>query len=407
MEDSLRISDRGLQVVEQARKRRGWNRQSLAWCRAALTSLASLKQFWRRRRIQKDSFIRICEAVGVHNWQEIIEQDLSGSQLIDWGNAPDPIDLWGREADLETLEAWVRKEQGRVISLFGMSGIGKTALGVELVHRLQDRFDRIIWRSAQEFPNSEALLQDLIATLSEQSHPGEDFAFNQQLQRFQGYLREHRCLILLDDLDLEHQKYEDILKIFGRGRHTSCLITIGLEKLSESLISSHRQVKCYPLAGLSNAASDQLLEDTATVFGSQTERSQLIQYYGGHPVALRLAALTIQEFFSCDISAFLAVIRQGGFPLVDLIPRIEKSLCSLSPSERLVLHQLAFTSEPLTILDLRQILSFPSCCWQLPFTLQTLQRRALLQITPQGFQLLPMIAEHLIYLSIGETHQSA
>ncbi|MGA7933329.1 MAG: hypothetical protein WCA35_07265, partial [Kovacikia sp.] len=73
MEDSLRASVRGLELVEQARKRKGWNRQSAAWAQAALTSVASLKQFWRRERISRETFTRICEAVGLNDWQEISE----------------------------------------------------------------------------------------------------------------------------------------------------------------------------------------------------------------------------------------------------------------------------------------------------------------------------------------------
>ena len=66
---SLKINNKGLQIVDEARKKLGWKKASTEWCEQAGVSLASLKRFWLARPIQRESFINICEAVGV-DWQQ-------------------------------------------------------------------------------------------------------------------------------------------------------------------------------------------------------------------------------------------------------------------------------------------------------------------------------------------------
>lgn len=398
MEDSLRISDQGLRIVEQARKRRGWNRQSLAWCRAALTSLASLKQFWRRRRIQKDSFIRICEAVGVQNWQEITDPEEQASGILDWGDAPEMIDLWGREQDLDQMQRWILKDRCRFLSLYGLPGVGKSALGVALVERLRPLFDRIVWRSTQRFSDLQALLRDLLHAFGDrQEDPQESEDLTGLLESLRDQLKQHRCLIVLDDWDPQRNNISDLISQIGQISHGSCLVTMGTERVNESLFPSHKQVRSHSLQGLSLEAASSFLETISPLQGSSMDRQYLIQHYGGHPLALRSAGSVIQDLFFGEISLFLEAIRQGGFPLSDLIPILERCISDLSETDQALLHQLALATDPLSIPELRHQIPDVPIRWQLPFILQTLQRRGLLQITPQGLRLLPMISEYWIY----------
>lgn len=77
---TLKIDKRGLEIIDRARVRRGWTALALAWCEEANVSLSTLKRFRERRAIQKDSFISICQAVGVQDWQRVVavsESDMS------------------------------------------------------------------------------------------------------------------------------------------------------------------------------------------------------------------------------------------------------------------------------------------------------------------------------------------
>jgi hypothetical protein len=46
---------------------------TVAWWQASLTSQATVKRFWRQQPIQQETFINICEAVGIRNWQQIVD----------------------------------------------------------------------------------------------------------------------------------------------------------------------------------------------------------------------------------------------------------------------------------------------------------------------------------------------
>lgn len=69
--DSLCASKNGLKYVDQARRRKRWNKTAEVWCSAALTSRATLSRFWAGHPIRSETFISICEAVGV-DWQQVV-----------------------------------------------------------------------------------------------------------------------------------------------------------------------------------------------------------------------------------------------------------------------------------------------------------------------------------------------
>ena len=68
---SYQLSQESLQEIEQARKRKGWNRTDMEWCEQAEVSESTLKRFLRRKRISADNFINICDAVGIKDWQRL------------------------------------------------------------------------------------------------------------------------------------------------------------------------------------------------------------------------------------------------------------------------------------------------------------------------------------------------
>ena len=69
---SLKASERGLELVDKARKKKGWNKDDQAWHEAAKTSKATLKRFWAGYPVRKENFEKICETVG-EDWQKIAD----------------------------------------------------------------------------------------------------------------------------------------------------------------------------------------------------------------------------------------------------------------------------------------------------------------------------------------------
>ncbi|MEM9266033.1 MAG: hypothetical protein AAGA46_10965 [Cyanobacteria bacterium P01_F01_bin.13] len=71
---SLNASKEGLKKVDQLRREKGWLATDSRWCEAAYTSPKTLTRFRSGRLIQQDTFINICQAVGV-DWEDIVERE--------------------------------------------------------------------------------------------------------------------------------------------------------------------------------------------------------------------------------------------------------------------------------------------------------------------------------------------
>ncbi|HEY9663134.1 MAG TPA: hypothetical protein V6C65_32210, partial [Allocoleopsis sp.] len=86
----------------------------------------------------------------------------------DWGNAPDVTLFYGRTRELAQLEQWIVLGTCRLITLFGMAGIGKTALSVKLAQQVRHQFECLIWRSLKnwQFGDRPPELPDLLTDLT-------------------------------------------------------------------------------------------------------------------------------------------------------------------------------------------------------------------------------------------------
>src|SRR5437763_11181189 len=80
----------------------------------------------------------------------------AGGPRVDWGEALDVPSFYNREQELATLSRWVVEEGCRLVSVLGVGGIGKSALAVQVMHRLADQFDVVIFRSLRDSPSCEA-----------------------------------------------------------------------------------------------------------------------------------------------------------------------------------------------------------------------------------------------------------
>ncbi|WP_410223275.1 NB-ARC domain-containing protein [Limnospira platensis] len=60
--------------------------------------------------------------------------------------------LYNRTQELNTLKQWILEDKIPIVSVIGLSGVGKTALVVELVRQIKDNFDRLLWRNCTKAP---------------------------------------------------------------------------------------------------------------------------------------------------------------------------------------------------------------------------------------------------------------
>ncbi len=411
MEGTLKASVVGLERVDEARKRRGWNRQSVAWAEAALTSVASLKQFWRRERISQETFVRICGAIGIADWAAIAESipdpepaapnNPAPVRLIDWGEAPELSFFCGRETELQTLTQWIVGDRCKLVSLLGMGGLGKTTLTVRLAEQLELQFEAVIWRSLRNAPTLEALVRDLLRSLSDsESAPADPLA------RLMQQIRSRRCLLVLDNAESilgqgdaagrylpGYEPYGDLLRRFGEERHSSCLVLTSREQPRE--LARLDGARSLPLGGLPRSEARQILQRSGSLEISEPDSAAIVDHYAGNPLALKIVAAGIRDLLGNNVGEFLNLMRQDRFAFADIRDLLERHFARLSAAEQTVIFWLAIGREPVNLESLKADLLLPESRWQLTETLESLQRRSLMEVSPSGFSLQPTVMEFI------------
>jgi WD40 repeat protein len=319
----------------------------------------------------------------------------------DWGEAIDVSQFYGRQEELQTLERWILEDGCRAIGIFGLGGMGKTSLSVKLAQQVQSQFDYVIWRSLQQALPLAVILSEILPILA-----GSEVTTDSSINALMKQLQQKRCLLVLDNIESILQErncseryqsiYEAYRQLFARicdEPHQSCLIVTGREKPGGFAVREGKNlpVKSLQLQGLSGAEGEQILISKGldtTEFQCQT----LVNYFGGNPLALKIAATTIQELFSSDTRAFLA---QGRTVFSDLWDLIEQQFERLSPPQQQIMYWLAIDREGVTPAKLEEQL-LPKMPWRtLLEALESLKRRSLVETVDTGLTQQPVIMEYV------------
>jgi hypothetical protein len=342
------------------------------------------------------------------NWLEAAGYKTSEQQeTVDWGEAPDiSLGFYGREQELRTLGQWIASERCRLVALLGMVGIGKTALSVRLTEQIQDEFEYVIWGALRHAPPVEEVLADLIQFLSNNSETDLPEHVNGRVSCLIKYLREHRCLLVLDNLETimrsgdiaghyreGYKSYGEFLRRVGEERHNSCLMLTSREKPREIalLAGTTLPVRSLKLEGLSKEAAWKIFEERELSEDGKWER--LINIYRGNPLFLKFVSAFIQDIFDGSVSEFL----KQGMTLItgDISDFIEQQFDRLSDLEKKIMYQIARENEPVALPKLQEILSPVSPC-KLSEALQSLVRRSLIEKSAAKFTLQPAVMEYVI-----------
>ncbi|WRH66462.1 MAG: ATP-binding protein [Planktothrix sp. GU0601_MAG3] len=103
-----------------------------------------------------------------HQQNEDISQSKSIETLHnDLSEMPDLGAFYNRIPELSTLTNWILQEQCRLIAITGISGIGKTALTVQLVQQIKDEFEYVIWCDFDSLPTLAEFQSNLIRIISQ------------------------------------------------------------------------------------------------------------------------------------------------------------------------------------------------------------------------------------------------
>lgn len=432
MGNSLRASTQGLEIVERARRQKGWNKTAEAWCEVALTSKATLKRFWGQQQVQKETFIRICKAVGVTSWEGIVERSqdsirkpCQGHKRFALPEKLPPVRNWvGREQQLEALKSQIVAPDTRAIAItavcvVGLAGIGKTTLASQLVRQLHAEntsFVAAAWEclgSATGIaPGFNGIIDSLLLTLS-----NDDIAapvnvqddYLKKTERLVKLLKDKPCLVVLDNVETvlktgqsegagffadECAEYAWLFKQLVETEHQSKVIFTSREVLAEL---PRRETYTLSLAGLDREAAIALLQ-SFNLTATYPELAELAQRYQGHPKALELVAALIRDDkeFQGRVGRFLQ--DRNWLLIRDIDSLIDEGVVRLSNQERTCLRRISVyqTSE--------YPLSYAAIAAQMPEVseydlkeniIQALKRRQLLDYDPEweSYQFHPLVPE--------------
>jgi WD40 repeat protein len=311
------------------------------------------------------------------------------SPKTDWGEAVDVSLFYGRERELETLEQWIVQDRCRLVLLCGMGGIGKTFLSVKLAEHIQEQFEYVFWRSLCNAPPLEEIVAELLQFLVSQP------VSNANLSSLINCLRQHRCLLVLDNVESilqpgegtlrdraghyrqGYEGYGELFKRVGEILHQSCLVLTSREKPKELAVLSGNTlpVRVLQLTGLTEGEIQKIFQAKGSFFGSQQDWSLLTQRYAGNPLALKIAATNIQEVFQGEIAKFLI---QGTAIFDDIRDLLDQQFDRLSDIAKEIIYWLAINREPITLDELKADFLCPLSHQKLPEILKALGWRCLI-----------------------------
>jgi hypothetical protein len=327
---SIRASKQGREIVEQARRKKGWAADAKSWCDAAQTSPATLKRFRHGARVQQDAFIGICKAVGIENWKALVDD--SPQPQTDFRPEFSQYDAaWvGREQLVAELNEKLRGTY-RLLILVGITGIGKTALAERLAVELQDWFSGD-WKNKFKRANFdyEDKANDFASVAARWLEEwGERLSAEEKkpellLYRLVKYLRENQVLVLIDSLERlltgnEEDGWGDFADEWWKKFFLSLLsaescqgrLIVTSQDLPVKLVDSryknfwHREV----LYGLNESEQVALFETTGLNASENSPDKPLLlrigKAYKGHPLVLRvIIGEILSEPFNGNVRAY-------------------------------------------------------------------------------------------------------
>ncbi|MDV2992565.1 MAG: Tol-Pal system protein TolB [Chroococcidiopsis sp. SAG 2025] len=254
-------------------------------------------------------------------------------------------------------------------------------------------------------------MAELIQFLSRQQETSLPTHLEGRISLLLKYLRSTRCLLLLDNVEsilqagdrmgryrIGYEGYRQLLQCIADTPHQSCLILTSREK-PQGLTQFEGEslpVRSLQLSGLLETQGRELFNVKGKYAASESEWQVLISRYSGNPLALKIVASAIRDFFDGSISQFLEITKQGAFIFDDIRDLLEQQFYRLTALEREIMYWLAINREPISLQDLQAdfVANVPVC--EILESLNSLQRRSLIEKSSYGFTQQPVVMEYAI-----------
>ena len=326
---------------------------------------------------------------------------------LSWGEAPDVSLFYGRNRELDVLKKWIVDDRCRLITLFGIGGIGKTTLSVKIVQNLTEDFDFLVWLSLRNAPPPLEVVANIVQFLSNGEETDLPKNITQRINYLLKYLQNKRCLLVFDNIEaifhggnyagnyLEgYEGYGEIFQRIGEISHQSCLLITSREKPKEiaAMEGSQLPVRSLQLNGLDILAIKNIFQTKGVSVNTDSDVCKLIINYGGNPLYLKIIATTALDLFNGKISEFVA---QGISIYGDVRNLIKQQFNRLSDLEKSLLYWLAINREPIELMELKEDLLSPLSQYEIIEVLESLYRRSLIEKKNNSFTLQPAIMEYV------------
>ena len=364
---------------------------------SGLTTATIRRIITRDEGVDRRSIVTLFSALNL----ELTEEDCiqptfqkkfgSVADKIDWGEALDVSTFYGRTEEQETLKQWIVEDRCRLISIVGIGGIGKTSLSIKITQQLESEFKYIVWRSLRDAPPIQELLIHLIQFFSGRSMASQDIPEDiaGKITLLIDCLRSSRCLIVLDNIESlmcdfdragtcsdDHKEYSLLFQRLAESEHQSCILLTTREKPKEvaTFEGDKFPVRSLYLGGFKEHEGEKILQCKG-LEGTATELSDLVKYYNGNPLILKIVGTTIRDLFEGNIADFL---RQDTAVFGDIHDLLTQQFQRLLDLEKKLMYWLAINREPVTLEQLQEDLVYSVTQLKLVDGLESLSRRCLI-----------------------------
>lgn len=373
----------------------------------------TVSKFLNGGAIDWENFHDLCDLLDIEDWANISTSEAAGhtkkthdkrQQRHYFGAAPD-FQVQGHTEEKQRLESYVLDDNCHLVVVTGMARIGKTFLVAEVIRNVADQFDFVIWQRVQSGQEPKQLIAKLINFIDDSSY--EDTTLNACVDRLIACFRKHRCLVVLNRMELlmqpgsglgkfseGNQGYGELLRRVGEQHHQGCLVAVSREPINDLtvFIGSNPAIRQLPVEGISFEDAYKIFQDHH-ITETRENLHELIEAYGSHPYFLRLAATYIKQLYQGRVDNFLND-SQAALVINGIRTQLDKIFNRLSKREQEVLSWIAIYQIPCSEETLSQFIKTFSA--DLKGALLALSRRSLVIAENGHYRIHRYLREYLL-----------